>query len=495
MIGMDAAAVDALLARASGAIQKSTINTGTGISMYDLEVGLKQIYPVLAPFRNKDLPRRVSPIGGLTMNAKLLTAIGPSQGGLGLAEGKRGGLVSVVEQDLAVAYRTVGQDESVTFEAEEVAQGFDDARAIASTTLLNSNLMEEERLVLFGNGGNIASFGGTSRVTALGTPSPVVVGASATPGTLPAASYQAYVVALTHEGYRFASVAQGVSTSIVRTNVGDGSTTTIPGGSSNVSAASNTFALGAAGSVALTVPFVQGANAYAWYLGTSKATATLAAITGQNYVTISAPPAGTQVATAITADNSVNPYVYDGIITQMMNPNSGCYQISLNGANLTADGAGGIVEIEVALKYMWDTYRIGVQKMYVGSGMAQSIKAKIISGGGAPLFRFNADGDGQRVLSGGGRVGTYFNQYTNEMVDIEVHPYFPAGMIWGFAKTLPYQTAKVPVPYRFQARTRDWYEIEWPINTRERFHGQYVSAAMISYTPWAGFLILNAGSN
>lgn len=489
--------IEEIIAKANGSLlaSKASITTGTGIVAYDLEALLKQVYPVLTPFRNSHLPRRVSSKGGTSFNAKLLTSINTASGGIGVAEGKRGVDVGLTEQDLNVTYRTVGQDGSTTFESEDAAEGFDDVRAILMTTLLNDNLIEEEQLDLFGNGGNIMRAGGSQQV-ALGTcPTPVLTNNAAAVGTLAAASYICWCVALTYNGARWSTVVGGVAGQIARTT-NDGFSQTINGGNSAVSAASNTVVLGANLSVAATVATVRGAWGYAWFVGTSKATAALAAITSGNSMVLTAPAVGTQVATdaKVATDFSIDAYVYDGLITQVEQVNSGAYVKSLDGANLTASGAAGINEIDAALKTMYDTYRLGPDFIYCDSGTKRSIDAKIIGGGGAPLFRFTTDANStNRGATGNETVKNYYNIYTGKITSIEVHPNFPLGTIFGCAEGLPYTTPNVPVPYRFQARARDWTEYEWPLVTRTRGRGQYVSAALISYTPWSNFLLKNVG--
>ena len=486
--------IEAMIAKATGMASKAnTISTGSNILSYDLEPLLKQVYPVLTPFRNKRLPRRVSKNGGTFFTAKLLTGIQSASGNIGVLEGARGRNVSLTETDLAVYYRTVGQDASSTFEAEDAGESFDDIRAIAAITLLNANLIQEELLTLFGNGGNISRLGG-SQQTALGTPSAPVLSGANSGGTIPAATYYVWVVALTYFGLQNSTIAGGVPTQYsVTTN--DGQSQTINGGSSNVSATSNSQVITGTGTLTATVAATPGAFGYAWYVGTSKAAAALAAITPVNTMTITAPPAGTQVATAITADNSIDQYVYDGLITQVQQSNSGAYVKSLNGANLTSSGAAGVNEIDAALASMYNNYRLGPSFMYVDSGTAASIDNKIIGGGGAPLFRFTEDGKDSSAVAGKRYVGNYKNRYTGEIIPLEVHPFFPQGTIFGAAQQLPYTTDNVPIPYRFQARSRDWTEYEWPLVTRTRGRGQYVSAGVISYTPWSNFLIQNAGQN
>jgi hypothetical protein len=493
---MNLSRVEEMIAKAQGQFaSKATIGTGTGITAYDLEPLLKQVYPVLTPFRNKHLPRRISTKGGISFNAKLLTSISTATGGIGVAEGKRGVDVALTEQDVNVTYRTVGQDGSTTFESEDAADSFDDARAVLMTTLLNDNLIEEEQLALFGNGGNIMRAGGSQQV-ALGTcNAPVLTNNGGATGTVAAATYYAFAVALTYHGLRWASVSGGVAGQIARTT-NDGYSQTINGGNSIVSAASNSVTLSAAGSLAATVTAVRGAFGYAWYFGTSKATATLAAITTTNKVVLTAPAAGTQLAsaTALASDYSIDGYVYDGLFTQAMQANSGAYVKSLDGAALTSNGAAGINEIDAALEAMYQNYKLSPDFIYMDSGTAVYANYRVLAGGGAPLFRFNMDAKSGNVdVVANATMGSYLNPITKKIIPVEVHPWFPVGTIGGICEKLPYTTPNVPVPYRLQARSRDWTEYEWPLVTRTRGRGQYGSFGLISYTPWSNFLIQNAG--
>lgn len=492
MFGQDMTRIEEMIAKAQGQASKATISTSTGIVMYDLEPLLKQVYPVLAPFRNEALPRRVSSIGGTAINAKRLLSITPATGGIGVAEGLRGGRIGVVEQDFSAIYRTIGQEADLTFEAEDAAQGFDDARAVRTTSLLNSNLMEEERAVLFGNGGNI-TIAGSSAQTALGTPATPVLAGANTGGTITAATYLCWVVALTYQGLRNASVAGGVPLTTARTNM-DGSTTTTNGGSSNTSAQSNAIVISGTGVLSATVAATPGAFGYAWYVGTSKSAAALAAVTPVNKMSITAPPAGTQTANLVTADNSLDGYVFDGLITQVQQTSSGSYVASLDGANLTSNGAAGIVEWDLALTAMYNNYKLDPEEAYIDAGTMQAANKKVLANGGAPLYRFNVDGGSGAVsVVGGGNVGSYVNPITKRLIKLKVHPWFPQGTTFFNSRTLPYQTPNVPVPYRLQPRVADWREYEWVPTTRSRAHGQYLTAAMVVYAPFAFGLIQNQG--
>ena len=99
----------------------------------------------------------------------------------------------------------------------------------------------------------------------------------------------------------------------------------LSGGSSNKSAnATQAVTLGQ--TLFASVTAIQGAVAYAWYVGTA-GSETLQAITTINSASFAAPLAGgQQAATAITADNSANPsYAYNGLLTTALQSGSNAY--------------------------------------------------------------------------------------------------------------------------------------------------------------------------
>ena len=151
-------------------------------------------------------------------------------------------------------YVTLGEEDTVTFEAEAAAQGFEDVNSTATLLLLQKTMRKEETALLGGN---------TS--IALGTPAAPALSASGTGATLPSATYSVIVVALTFEGYRNSSLSGGVAT--VKTITGnDGNTYTLNGGSSNRSAnALQAVTLGQ--TLSATSAIVNGAVAYAWFVG------------------------------------------------------------------------------------------------------------------------------------------------------------------------------------------------------------------------------------
>ncbi len=93
-----------------------------GLTFYDLETGAKLLYPVLTPLRNA-IPR-VSGKGGIQANWRAITAINTSGLRFGVSAANRGGALAVATQDYTAAYKGIGVETSVDFEAQYAGQGF-----------------------------------------------------------------------------------------------------------------------------------------------------------------------------------------------------------------------------------------------------------------------------------------------------------------------------------------------------------------------------------
>ena len=467
-------------------LAKATFQTSTGLVNYDLTGPAKLLYPVLSPLRNA-LPR-VMGNGDTATRWKAITAINTANLSPGVAEGKRGGRITVSEQDYTAAYAGLGLEGDVTFEALYAAEGFDDARARTVESVLRSVMIAEERVILNGN----ASL-------ALGTPAaPVASLASGGSITIQAGNL-VYAVALTAEGFLNSNIAGGVPKSVSRTNI-DGTSDSYGGGSSNVSAASNAITTTSGNqTINATVAAVPGAAGYAWYLGTSASNAVLAAITTVNKVTLSANGAGTQTANQITADNSKNALLFDGFITQIVNNVNGggnAYYKSLDGATLTSDSASGIVEIDAALKAQWDSNRLSPSKIWVSSQEAANINKKVLAATGVPLFRINLNVEGKPAVVGGSMVAGYFNKFApggGQVIPMEIHPYLTAGTLLMQSDRLPYPLSNVNNVAQIKCR-RDYHQVDWPITSRVYQFGVYVDEVLQVFAPFSFCLLQNIGN-
>lgn len=450
------------------------ISQATGLVWYDLEQYAKLLFPVITPLRN-EIPR-VKGDGGTATHWVSITGININNVSAVLGEGQRGGSVTTQVANNVATYKSFGLDDSVTWEADLAALNFDDAKRIAVDNLLRATMIAEEKMIIGGNSG-AANLG----VTLGTTPTPTVSDAGQGKGTINASTQVSVIcVALTFDGFSNGSVSGGIQASVTRTNT-DNSTLTYGGGSAQKSA-NATVTTAADGNnthgVNASVAAVRGAVGYAWFWqvgGTGSEV--LGAITTINSVLIGAAATGTQTAASLPAsDNSTNQYAFDGLLSGIMNSTNGAYFASQatgtagTGTPLTADGSGGIVEIDAALKSFWDTSRLSPQCMLVNSQELKNITNKAISGGSAPLFRFLIDNGGNANVSqlqatAGTVVGTYLNKYTmagGQLVKVLLHPNMPPGTIMFYSRELPYPLSNVRNLLQMKLR-RDYYQIEWPV--------------------------------
>lgn len=460
-----------------------SFSQATGLVFYDLEPAAKTLYPVLTPLRN--IIPRVKANGGTATNWKQITAINTANLRPGVSEGNRGGVISDSVADKTAAYKGIGLENSVTYEADYAASNFDDARARASQSLLNSIFIQEEQVILGGNNS-----------VALGTtPTPTAAGAT-TGGSLAAATYNVVCVALTHAAWRYGSVSGGLGLTATRTNA-DGTTDTVNSGMAQKSvAATATVASGSTGSIAASVANVNGAVAYAWFWGTS-GNELLGAITTINSVSITATATGTQNISALpAADHSRDSLVFDGLLSQIMTAGSGAVVTNLatgtagTGTAMSSDGAGGITQVETELAKYWDNSRLSPSVMWCSAKTMVAMNKLVIANGGAPLIRYNMDNGGNQTISAGAVIGTYLNKITNQQIAVRVHPDMADGQIMFWSDTVPYPVSNVGSLTQMKMR-QDYYQIEWPRRTRKFEFGVYADGLLQMYFPPAFGLLKN----
>ena len=255
-----------------------------------------------------------------------------------------------------------------------------------------------------------------------------------------------------------------------------------------------------------SVTALQGAVAYAWFVGTA-GSETLQAITTINSASFIAPLAtGRQAATTITADNSANPnYAYNGLLTTALASGSNAYVNILatgmagTGTFLTASGRGSVVEIDTMFQTMWSNFELSPTVLYVNAQELKNITNKVLSNASGPLLRYDVHGDGETYdLAAAGTVSFYYNPFALNgglRIPIRIHPRVPAGTIIGYAENLPIQYQSNEVPNVAEVKTRqDYYQIDWPVTTRQRQVGVYAEEVLAVYAPFAMGVITNIGN-
>lgn len=453
----------------------------SGLTTYPLEIPAKELVPYPSPLRNS-IPRvNVAAAGGIQAAWRGITGVDTTNIDGSVEEGERGGTVTTATTDYLAAFRGIGLEDFVTFEAEYAGDGFD-VRANATRRLLSTVMSRvEEPLILGGLG-----------TWALGT-TPTPVGALQTGiGSMTAQATKCFVVALTLAGFRRSTIVGGLPGQITRNNA-DGTTSTINGGNAKVSLVSNTVTTtGSDLAVLWTVAAVPGAVAYAWYTGpTGASTCVLTAITTTNSFLQTADGTGTQAAndTKVANDYSQNAFAFDGLLSIATKTASGSYFNSLDGADLTPDDAGGIVEWDAVLAAMYGTggptsLLLSPNEVWVSAQDIVAISAKILHGNASvyPFFQVGIT-DGQTGIMGGGKVVTsYLNKITSDQIAVRVHPYLPSGTNLFLTRTLPYPLSGVGDVMRILTR-QEYYQIDWPLVTRKRMFGVYADEVLQHYFP------------
>lgn len=478
-----AKASDATLAKAF----TQSANATTGLTAYDLEAPAKTLYPVLTPLRN-ELPRVGGGLG-IQANWKAVTGINVNNMSAGVSEGNRGGVIATSVEDYLAAYKGIGLEDYVTFEAEYASKGFDDVKARATEGLLRSLMIQEERIILGGNGSlNLGT-----------TPTPTVSDVT-TGGSLAAnTAYSVICVALSLEGKMNSTVAGGVTAVVTRTNP-DGSTDTYGGGAAQKSPAGTVTTANdgnATHKVRASVTAVRGAFGYAWYVGTA-GSEKLEAITSINSVEISSLLGTGQAASTLpSADKSTNHLVFDGYLSLLCKPGSNSYYKAMatgtagTGTPLTSDATGGIYEIDEALQSFWDNYRLAPSTIWVSSQEMNYIRKKVFGGSATAMQRFVISVQDQGAVRGGSSVRGYTNPFTMgeaEEIPIRMHPNLPPGTIMFTTNKLPYPLSNVTNVSQIRTR-QDYYQLEWPLRTRRYEYGVYADEVLqVYFTPAFGII-------
>ncbi|HLW71581.1 MAG TPA: hypothetical protein VKS22_13275 [Candidatus Binataceae bacterium] len=521
-ISADPRLLDRLSKGVGDLLQKDAFTQGVNgqqVVWYNLNPTIMFLYPYLeqVPLIAGNAERGIAPIarvqskGGAAAHWKTITSIDPDSVAGGVGRGQRAGAMRMNSNDLFSPFYGMGVEVPVDFETRyEAGQLTPEPLAIASQSGLRALMIKQEKMVIGGNSS-----------LALGiSPTPTVTDGASSGGTMSqgGGTLSVICVALTNDGYLRAVPNNPVTSAtvvpgrIVRQNL-DGSSIAFGGGSAQPSA-NATLSLTASHTALASVAPVSGAVAYAWFWG-GVGTETLGAITTIAGIELKANPTGVQLASSLTADNSKDGLIPDGLITQMTGSTFGAVSNSyvkytgngvgagggagtIGGGNgLTGDNAGGIVEFDALFKDRWENFRLGFKGGYIlmNSQEIANITKKILqqAAGSTSLFRTSLEYNAQNIVVGR-RITAYHNKYTNEDVSIEVHPWVPAGTVMFASSRVPYPMANVTNLLEFEER-QGFYQIDWPLSTRQYQSGFYWDGAFKNHFTPAFGMISNLGNN
>ncbi len=499
----------AMLQKRLGTLNKAdTIEQATNLLYHDVSTAIQMLYPYkqLTPFMN-ELPRVRGE--GSAFSWKRITSINTNGVDPGVSEGNRGARIALAEQDLTAAFKVMGLESSVTFEARLGGRQLTpETIGMAVYSQLRALRIEEEK-----------AFVGNNATMPLGTtPTPTLTAAPATGGLFNGTAAYVACVALTGVGvikyraYSSVTTTGGVRGRITKVNA-DGSSDTYGGGSAAPSSIANITATGTQ-CITATVTVVPGAAGYAWYVGsvTGAATMYLAGITPSNQAIFTDFPASTNqpmsalLVSAAAVDNSTNTLEPDGFLVQMWGAagpdpgrvmattqqtvagitytNSGSIKYAMATANtgLTIDGSD-IAEFDAVLEAAWEQYLLGYDYIVMNATDMLSSFGTMLnrtqSGNAGWRMLFDADETTGRIVAGR-KVTTYMNKFTNMPLDIMVHPYCPRGTIVFWSKRVPYEVSGLGNLIEAKVR-QDYYQIQWPWSRRAYEFGVYVDETWPMY--------------
>lgn len=504
----------AALLRAEG------ISTSNELTAYDLQPVVKwQIDEQLV------LLNSTPAYGGGTGDSthwKAISKVNASRNASGVSEGQRNAFDSYETKKYLATYKTIGRETFVTKEAEEAAQGFDDANAIAAFGLMMVMRREQERVMLGSN--NSLALGQAVLDT--------LTDVTGEGGVIPdGTTVKVYVVAMTNQGWitagfkGLAAAGDSILCRVTRANA-DGTSDTYGGYVGKLSAV-GTITVGSPGtddhSVGASCADIKGAVAYAWFWGpTTGAGSKLGAVTSINSIRIPSE-VGLSAATNSTTtgivgdasqtdlgtDYSKNALEPDGLLSLLMGAgqvdsspaatDSGAFYASAAtgtqgvGTSLTFDGAAGCIELDAMIAGIYSTNktRMAPKKILLSTQLVQDIAKGIIAGGGAPLFRFNVDvqsagasaqqAAAQAMLHGRIAAGATVVSYLSKLgyggpqgIPLIHHPDLADGTMVAMSEDLPYPGADMPAAFYRKYRSA-YYQIAWPLRTRRRETGVYSS--------------------
>lgn len=458
---------------AAGEVQKdvtgnSGMTTAVGLVPYSLEAPALNLWPVVTPLRNS-IPRKT--IGGTGHHWKRITAIDTAEEYGFVAEdtstsaqstGARAGFQKFSEVDDSVAFKTMGIDNFITWDARyggntTVNSGMDfRPDYVARLAALQALMMREEKAIL---GGNLTQLSAPGARTTTG-----VTQEAAGKGSLTAATaYKVTVSALTLKGYRKGAKGNGGADSAGETTA----------------TASTSFTTAASGagsdSVTFTWPAVAGAVAYNVYGGTSAGDARvyMGTVTTNKFTLVSATGLDGSTNVPNTANTTVDTNGYDGLI-RLLSTKAG-YIKSLDGAALSGT-KNYIAELDAAFQYQFVNYQLGTTRVFF-SPVDIRKAIDVITGSSAPYVRLDAKG-GDFNVTGGLGVSGVLNNYTNKRVDFEVHPYLPAGtaLLWCDDFGQYYPNVNIPNPVEM-LMAYDYVSVDFAVTSLRQEFGTYCKGA------------------
>ena len=260
---------------------------------------------------------------------------------------------------------------------------------------------------------------------------------------------------------------------------------------------------GSTGSVTASVTAIKGAAGYDWYVGSSTGVEYYYTTTYVNTVTITAVPTQTSLvptgfaglyraglsgpSSVPTGDTSYQTFWQNGLqasilgdwsaqpdqaltsgaVANLVTPGTGvsqgAYYQSLNGAQLSVQGAA-LAQIDTMNRTLYDTYNITPSRMLMGSQVLTDIANAVLDNPQAVTWLVPNDEVARGAAVAGGHVATYLNKTVNgKPIPLHLMPYLPPGKIIAVIDSLPFPGSNVTAA--LQIRTQyDFFRFDYGAN-------------------------------
>ena len=459
----------------------------TSFAAFDLEAPAKMLTPRPTPLRNKIA--RKKGVGTSHRQKQILGYTGTGTGGVGNTwpgitqnstatfgsiNYERGPIISYAAQDLILPYNSYSLSDSVTFDANFSAMGYQDLRQLSSTSTLYATMLMEERMMLMARGTASGYSGALAAPATVTLTSPVAASGQT---ALAATTYYVYVTA--NAGISSSGFGESIVSTVQSTAVASGDV------------------------LGISWTAVTGAIGYNIYVGTSTGTAnctfqgtaqgTSAVIQGAGtigllgnnfaYTTTGA------AASRANADTSAYATGYDGILPTVLGSSSG-YNNTINTTFSTSNPG---VEYQTVFYNLYNNVKADPDEILINGADRKQLSDSIKNGSTAN-YRLNLTQTESGDYVGGATIGGLYNEITGKMVPLTVHPWLPQGVSPVLSYTLPIPDTEVSDVWA-NYMVQDYMGIQWPVTQFSYDFSTYFRGTFFCSAPaWNGAVsgIVNA---
>ena len=459
----------------------------TSFAAFDLEAPAKMLTPRPTPLRNKIA--RKKGVGTSHRQKQILGYTGTGTGGVGNTwpgitqsstatfgsiNYERGPIISYAAQDLILPYNSYSLSDSVTFDANFSAMGYQDLRQLSSTSTLYATMLMEERMMLMARG-TASGYSGALAAPATVTLSSPVAATGQT--ALAAATYYVYVTA--NAGISSSGFGESIVSTVQSTAVASGDVLGISWTAVTGAIGYNIYVGTTTGTANCTFQgTAQGTSAVIQGAGT-------VGLTGNNFALTTTGAA----ASRANADTSAYATGYDGILPTVLGSSSG-YNNTINTTFSTSNPG---VEYQTVFYNLYNNVKADPDEILI-NGADRKQLSDAIKNGSTANYRLNLTQTEAGDYVGGATIGGLYNEITGKMVPLTVHPWLPQGVSPVLSYTLPIPDTEVSDVWA-NYMVQDYMGIQWPVTQFSYDFSTYFRGTFFCSAPaWNGAVsgIVNA---